>query len=675
MQQDENKVDLRRFWRAVRQWKWAIICVIVLFTAAGAWMGFRKLTKDNIQGQMLIGEIDYDQNSRGGGIAQMMKTFSVGGFSASTVDNEVLIMQSHDVMLSTVRTLGLNRTYVGKDKEGEKAQLYRNTPVRVEAPAELFDTLSTGFNINIEIRDNGKVDIKATKGFFKKIIGELNGVTLPTMLKTPYGSFQIMATDMFKNSPYRTINVAVAGNEAAATALYEESTIEVANKLSDIINIDYPCANAELGKATVNGIMTEYNAKRLDRLHEAAVTSIKYYDERIAETFKVLQNAEKEVSEYQRKNELIGVDSELELLVGEAVNSKSAIQTANYNIIYYETVLNILRNRLDDDVLIPQMESLGDPNIGAFNGAIQARRELRRSATEDNEALILLNEKIEELRNLIIENSTKMIAKAKSDLGHTQGLAATAQNRLDKYPNYQLEFMNLLRDKEYQNQLYQFLVSQRENSVLQLYSSTNIGFIFQEAYVAKKGSIFKKFIWPIAFCIFSIFCCICWALFIMLITHKVKDPMDLASIGIEAHSVKYTGNTEALSHIRNLILANNDTRVIYFNALSGTEPMLRKFADSLTAIGRNVEVLEGFSTNDEILTPIAKQQVKDALKDNDYVIVNVTEPNKVSDLINALESKDAVLLLTLPCGKINRSKLKAILKGQTANKIYSIICQ
>lgn len=161
----------------------------------------------------------------------------------------------------------------------------------------------------------------------------------------------------------------------------------------------------------------------------------------------------------------------------------------------------------------------------------------------------------------------------------------------------------------------------------------------------------------------------------MLITHKVKDPMDLASIGIDAHSVKYNGDSEALNRLRNMIIANNKTHVIYFNALPGTESMLRKFADSLTAIGRNVEILQGFSTNDEILTPIAKQQVKNALGVNDYVIVTVAEPNNVSDLINAIDSKDAVLLLTLPYGKINRSRLKAILKGQTANKIYSIICQ
>ena len=54
--------------------------------------------------------------------------------------------------------------------------------------------------------------------------------------------------------------------------------------------------------------------------------------------------------------------------------------TANYNIAYHETILDILRTRLNDDVIIPQMESLNDPHIAAFNGAIQARRDLKRSA-------------------------------------------------------------------------------------------------------------------------------------------------------------------------------------------------------------------------------------------------------------------------------------------------------
>ena len=674
MQQQESKIDMRRFWRAAKQWKWVMLAIIVVFTGIGIWISVGSLPKYEIQGQMLIGEIGYDTENRSGGISQMMKTFSVGGFSASTVDNEVIILDSHDVMLRTARTLGLNRTYIGKDRNGEKAMLYKNTPVLVEAPTEYFDTLNASYKIKIVLADDGKADIVASKGLLNSKIAELNGVDLPCMLETCYGTVRIMPTDLFKSSPYRVVNVAVTGNEIAASSLHKMAEIDVADKLSDIINVDLEYANSDLGKTIVNGIMTEYNAKRLDRLHEASLASIKYYDDRIAETFKVLQQEEKKVSDYQRKNELMGIDSELGILVGEAVNSKSAIQTANYNIAYYETVLNILRNKLDDDVIIPQMESLSDPNIGAFNGAIQARRELRRSATEDNEALRLLNERIEELRNLIIENSTKMISKAKADVQHQQNLASKAQGRLDEYPDYQLEFMNLVRDKDYQNQLYQYLVSQRENSVLQLYSSTNIGFVFQEAYVAKTGGILKKLIWPVALFILALFGVTCLAIFIMLISRKVNDPMDLAFLGTDANAVKGSG-ADDLRLLRTKLMADKDLRVLYVTNLGGISPITSELANTFLSIGRSVETITGLSGNDELLSTDIQNQIAGALDTTDFVIAEVPEPTKLATLENIIDKTESALVIALPEKQITRKKLKSILKGQTASHIFTYIAK
>lgn len=673
MQQQESKIDMRRFLRAIRQCKWALLAIIVLFTAIGCWIGFRGLPKYDIQGQMLIGEIGYDSDNKGGGIAQMMKTFSVGGFSASTVDNEILILDSYDVMLRTVRTLGLNRTYIGKDREGDKVMLYKDTPVKVEAPVEYFDSLKVSYNLKITLADDGKADIIASEGFFNSTIKEVKAVTLPYMLETCYGSLQIMPTDLLKSSPFRKISVSITSNELAARALHKTLDVDVATKLSDIINVDLSYANSELGKAIVNGVMTEFNAKRLDRLHEASIASIKYYDERIAETFKILQEEEKKVSDYQRDNELMGIDSELDLLVNEAVSTKTTIQTANYNIAYYETILDILRNKLDDDVIIPQMESLNDPNIGAFNGAIQARRELRRSATEDNEALRILNEKIEELRNLIIENSTKMIAKARADMQHQQNLASTAKGRLDQYPDYQLEFTNLLRDKEYQNQLYQYLVSQRENSVLQLYSTTNIGFVFQEAYVVKQAGLLKKLLVPAIMFVLAIICCVALTIMIMLYSRKVKDPMDVAFMGIDDNAVKYCGDSEDMRRMRTLITADPARRLLFFAPLGDTASLGQTFADSLTAIGRSVELINGLPDNNAVLTPDTADRIKTALSTNDFVMVTVPEPDDVCDVENLVDADNAALLVTLPAGKIKRKSLKQTLRGQTADKVFTII--
>lgn len=673
MQTEESTIDLRRFWRAAHQWRWLLIAGTLLLTIAGTWFGFSRLTKYEISAGLLIGDNSSDSDSRAGSVQQMMRTFSVGGFAGTGVNNELVILASHDVMLRTVRALDLNRTYIGKNYEGDKYRFYKDMPVRVEAPAEQFDTLSTGFNIKITFKEGGKADVKATKGLFRKLLAKAENITFPYMLETPYGTYQLLPTDEFAQNQYKELTVAVVGNDLATDILFKQTYITQPEKLADIIQIDYSCDNPELGKAVVDGIMGEYNTKRRDRLHEASEASIQYYDERIAETFAELQKSEREVKEYQTNNELMGLDSELDLLVGDAFSSRRDIRSTHYNIAYYETVLDILKNRLNDDVIIPSIETLGDANVDAFNGAIHARRELRRSATDENEAMIRLNEKIEELRNLIIENCSKQLAKYKKDLAHKESLAATAETRLEKYPEYQLELTNIARNKGHLSALYSYLVNQRENAVLQLYSTANIGFVFQPAYVVKKSGILKRLIWPVAAIFVSIFCCVFWSLLMMWCSRRIKDPMDLAKLGIEKKSVKFSNDTDSILRIRNLITANPDIRVIYFNALNGTDNIHQEFTDSLLSIGRSVEIISGFTENDAILLPETQQQITSALQTADYVIVTVADPQKVFDLENVIDTDNAALLLSLRSGKITRRQLKQILKGQTADKIYTII--
>lgn len=675
MEQTENKIELRRFFYFTKKLKWILLSVIVFFTAIGIWLSVRSLPQSTIEGSMLIGEIGYDSENKGGGnIAQMMRTFSVGGFGGSSVDNEILILKSNDVMVRTVRSLGLTRIYIGKDSEGKKAQLYRNTPVRIEAPVEFFDSLPKAFTVKFNLYSDGTADVTATEGFFKKTIAEMEGVKLPAPLKTPYGTLQMMPTDCFATSDYRTVTVSVTNTAAAAIALGKSTEIECPDKMADVINIDLKYANTTYGKDIVNGLMSEYNDKRLDRLHEASIASIKYYDERIAETFKELQKAEQAVAEYQRTNSLMGIDSEAGMLVGTSHENKNAIIRANNEITYFEMVLRTLRERLNDDVIIPQMESLNDPNITAFNGLITERRDLRRSATEDNQTLQLLNEKIANLRSLIIENSEKMIAKAKRDVEFQKSLVNNAETRLDKYPTYELVFKNLVRDKEYQNSLYQYLVQSRENSVLQLYSNTNVGFVFQEAYVKEEAGLLSYLVKPIALLIFAVFCCVCLVIFLMLISRKVKTPADLSFIGITDHTVTYSGNPEQIDDLRTLVMAHPERKVLYMANFTEREGLAGKLAESIMATGRSVELIENAADNDTLLSPAMGTQIEEALKQGaDYVMVTVPETGRLSELEHQIDATDADLVVWLPMGGITRAAVKKALKGQTADRVYAVI--
>lgn len=673
MKENENVIDIRRIMRAAQKVKWLLIAIVISFTALGAWHGFTRLPKYDINGEVLIGDNNSDKDASAGSVSQMMKTFSVGGFSGTGVDNELMIMGSYDVMLRTVRNLNLNRIYIAKNKKGKKEMLYQNLPLLFEAPAEQFDTLSTAFNVNIKFKEDNKVDLTITKGLLKSKEFEANDLTLPTMIKTPFGNYQLVPTESYDKKEFEQLTVAVMGNAIAADALLKEAKIDIPSKLADVIDVDYTCSNEDLGKAIVNGIMGEYNSKRRERLHEASQASIDYYDERIAETFEQLEKSEKEVRDYQKKNELMGMDSELGILVGDAYGSRRSIRSTHYNLAYYETVLDILRNRLNDDVIIPAVENIGDPNIEAFNAAIHARRDLRRSATEDNEVLIRLNEKIAELRDIIIENSEKQLAKYKKDLAHTESLAAIAETRLDSLPEYQHELRNITREKSHLNSLYEYLVGQRENAVLQRYSTANIGFVFQEAYVAKGDSTLRRLLWPIGMFIFSIFACICLVIFISFCQRRIKDPMDLAKIAIDRHAVKFDGSNNSIQRLRNMIVSEPEHRVIYYSAFNDTEDVRKKFVDSLLSIGRSVELLTGFSTNDEILTPDTMRLIDENLENADYVVVEIAQPDQIFDLENAIDKENAVLVTSLKTGKFTRAQFKKIMKGQTADKVFTII--
>lgn len=675
MNQKESKIDLRRYWQSVVRFKWIFIGLMALFIFAGIFLAVISLPKYKIEGDLLIGQWGYESGeggSAGGDMSQMMRSFSVGGFGSSAVDNEVLIMDSHDVMLHTVRALDLNRTYYAKDKEGERSQLYNNSPVIIDAPAEYFDTLSTAFTVKITLLDSGKVNLKAQKGLFKRTIAEKNDVTLPAMFTTPLGSFQIMPTEFFENTNISKITINVTGNELAALLLYKKVTIEAPEKLSSIINLKYTANNKDFGIAVVNGIMGEYNAKRLDRMHEAAEASIKYYDARIAEAFEILQKAEKETSEYQRKNSLMGLDSELGLLVGTAYSNRGAIRSAHYNIAYYETVLDILRNRLNEDVIIPEVESLSDPHVAEFNGAIDARRELRRSATEDNKALQLLNERIGRLRDIIIENSEKKLKKSKADLKHQEDLAADARGRLDDYPTYQLELKNLVRDREYQNSLYQYLVRSRQNSVLQLYNRTNLGWVYEPAYVAKYPNITNYLIMPIVFIFLGLFCSCGLAMLITWLRRKISSPVDLAQINLEHNSIVYTDSVEQLNAMRLLLTKEEKRRLIYTADITGKH-VIPLVSEPLLNIGRSVEIIDGLANNDTLLTPEFDRQITSALANADYVIVDIPQPENLCDLELEIDRRDAQLVVGIENKTVKRSTLKKILRGQTASRIFTFI--
>ena len=86
-----------------------------------------------------------------------------------------------------------------------------------------------------------------------------------------------------------------------------------------------------------------------------------------------------------------------------------------------------------------------------------------------------------------------------------------------------------------------------------------------------------------------------------------------------------------------------------------------------------MELINGLPDNNAVLTPDTADRIKTALSTNDFVMVTVPEPDDVCDVENLVDADNAALLVTLPAGKIKRKSLKQTLRGQTADKVFTII--
>ena len=122
---ENDTIDLRKYIKAVKKgWILGLISFLVIFGLAIVYCVI-KMPQYESYAMMLI-EDDSDKSPRamGGGMAGLVRTFSIGGFGSSSIDNELVIVKSNAVKKAVSSRLGLNRTYV--EKKGLKNSLQTN---------------------------------------------------------------------------------------------------------------------------------------------------------------------------------------------------------------------------------------------------------------------------------------------------------------------------------------------------------------------------------------------------------------------------------------------------------------------------------------------------------------------------------------------------------------------
>lgn len=525
MNDNSQALDLRRHWRAVKRGWLLYLVAVVLMIGLAAYYAANKQKQYQIRGLVLIE--DEKESSAGlramGGMAQMMRTFSLGGFSSS-VDNELMVMSSNDVHRRAVKMLGLNRTYVLRTGLLTRRLLYHDSPIRLEAPDAVFDTMDHSLKVNVHLHD-GVADIAVRRGRFASASWTADGVTLPCNVVTPYGNMQLLKTALYNPSVDVKVDVDLVNNDEMAAVLRKRIKISTPSKKGDAIRLSLK-DDRERGIDIINAMVAAYNEKRSERRNERAQAEVDFVNNRLALLQQDLADVEGRVTRFKQANNVNNPMVEAQGWLKQSAEAQAEAAAARGELTTYEMILQTLRSS-GDNAMLPTFEGVKDPSVVQYNELVAKRSTLAQSATEGNAALDALDKQIKPLRESIIRRAEKNIDAARIKLNAIYSQAGQAQGNYARMPQAEQQYYDLLRDRELKNDLYVFLLEKKESSLLKMNANSSPAFVLDSAYSGVKTDKTKALIVFAVALLLALLIPTLYVLWRMWRADRLESPIDL----------------------------------------------------------------------------------------------------------------------------------------------------
>lgn len=675
MDNKRNDLDFRRFFAQSRKFWWLYaLCLLTLLIAAGIYASVR-VPVYNSHAVLLIEESD---NSGAAMAASKLNTpaLSMLSLGGGSVNNEVILMNTNDLLSKVVAETKLNFTYFLRNGINKKL-LFPDSPIELQVPREVLDTLTGGMKIRVELH-NGKADIRATRGPFGiKTLAVVNNVALPYDLHTKVCNVRIAPAKGYDKSLDATIDVVLTGTPGAVEKLRKELSIETTEKKSNAVMLAYTDPDRARGCTVLDQIMAQYNSRRLERRRETSLNELEYCTDRLEKLYQQLTESEEKVETFKRNNNLRSLELDSASWVTRTIGARDKLAQSHNELTYYDQVLYTLNKDKGGDTFIPTAIEPGakdNPLAVQYNDLVSQKRDLEISATPDNPVLKNLTDKIHQLRSDIITNFSQKVELNQRNLDAIYSLSDEARGKMQQLPGIERELTTLLRDKTIKNELYLYLLQRREAAELRLYQTDTNGFIIDRAHADTKPAPLKS---VIAFVLAFVFGLLTPAFLTWLWlkwTNKVNSPLDVAFIGLDQSCVKQQKDSSNIRRLRTLLTADPDVKNIYTLDLSSRPgDTARLLLDSLTNIDINAVIVDpredADKSNDTLLEKAFAARLREAEIDNRYTISEIPDPSSITDIIPLLDLPQSRLLVVVTAGKTRRKNLRKLLKGVMTDRI------
>lgn len=477
---EEKKSLSDRIHFYISKWKYFAVSIVACLILGGL-ISYIKSPIYEIDANVLITDNDTQSD--------FLRSFSMADMfgGKASADEELLLISSYSLFNDVVKQYDINKVYIIKKNLLKRIRAYEDTPVKIECDSSIPDTLSSQLIFKVKINDKGlaKITGKDKNGTFI----EIKDKHLPLSLSTIYGKFRFDTTGYYDKD--ESLNIAILLESYAAATEKLQTLIEcyIPSRKANVITVSMKCTDKDYAKKIVNTIVDEYNLRGIEDTRNRNQITAGFIDVRLNEIANELNSTEIAVENYKNDNNIIDLVADAQYIFTKKGTIDEALVTAETEYEILEMTRELMNDPAHRYQLIPTPygAEAAVAAIEEYNKLVLERMKLENNAkTNNNAALRTISGQLDAMRENINATLDRSLASARVKLHDLREQMNESDTRLGKLPRQEREFLNIKRQQIVKENLYLFLLKQREETSLRIANSIPKGTIIDKAYALTK---------------------------------------------------------------------------------------------------------------------------------------------------------------------------------------------